>query len=569
MIAGSGLIVFSVFSNVRNASNLEANIGQVIKGGGDVSLNEKNDLVSNTIKKSDIDQDGLFDDEEILYATDPLNRDTDGDGFLDGEEVAAGCSPISPLPNDCDLNSSAQQKLNLTDYFTFLMAGSFSLEDRDQSGPEFKKSIEVLSGEASKIKKNLLSIDESAINIEVSESDAEIAYRDYINGLGRIFEKYFSKDNEGMNIENLDGLYDELSKLKPSPNLADLHKKLLSFFLKLRIYVSNLDEKNEDPIKAYLTIENSNELLNEYEELKTEIRAIHAGPSGPVVPVNDEVLIKIEHDLHEFDSTAREKGRQALQTLSDYIINVISNMGRKGQIQEASSKFFVQNFRNFGLEGQYRGENLWRGLLYVAAYGDTQKSIPPLLCDHIKNSQAFRSLLPSKVNDLIQSGVNRRVNSLQEYLLASKCDSFVNQNYQAFMNDFGAGGGWEMFEKLSQPQNNIFGAIDLAMNELERQRQIEEQSDINEVLSGSGYLGLRECLSFGPSRQCVIWGPATIPSDLAVATLAAVINQNLAFLAEISRRDQATINSELSQIADYFSNLKTGLIPRIFGFEGF
>jgi hypothetical protein len=45
----------------------------------------------------DTDGDGLFDREEIfIYGTDPLNPDTDGDGFLDGDEVKSGYNPLGP-----------------------------------------------------------------------------------------------------------------------------------------------------------------------------------------------------------------------------------------------------------------------------------------------------------------------------------------------------------------------------------------------------------------------------------------------------------------------------------------
>ena len=137
------------------------------------------------------------------------------------------------------------------------------------------------------------------------------------------------------------------------------------------------------------------------------------------------------------------------------------------------------------------------------------------------------------------------------------------------MQSFEAGGGWDTFERMLQPQNNIFGAISLSLEELDKQKEVEKEADINEALSGSGYLGQKQCLSRGPSNQCVVWGPSTIPSGLTVATLAALINRNLAFLSDISRRDPATINSELSRISEYFSNSGTGLIPRIFGFQGF
>jgi hypothetical protein len=48
----------------------------------------------------DTDGDGLSDEEEVLYGSDPLNRDYDADGILDGEEVYVhGTDPVN---NDSD-----------------------------------------------------------------------------------------------------------------------------------------------------------------------------------------------------------------------------------------------------------------------------------------------------------------------------------------------------------------------------------------------------------------------------------------------------------------------------------
>lgn len=48
----------------------------------------------------DTDQDGLSNDEEILYKTDPANSDTDGDGYSDGAEVKGGYDPTKASPGD-------------------------------------------------------------------------------------------------------------------------------------------------------------------------------------------------------------------------------------------------------------------------------------------------------------------------------------------------------------------------------------------------------------------------------------------------------------------------------------
>jgi len=51
------------------------------------------------INPIDTDGDGLSDEEELVYKTDPLNPDTDGDFYYDGEEVNFWWSPINPDPS--------------------------------------------------------------------------------------------------------------------------------------------------------------------------------------------------------------------------------------------------------------------------------------------------------------------------------------------------------------------------------------------------------------------------------------------------------------------------------------
>ncbi len=48
----------------------------------------------------DSDTDGLSDDEEKIYGTDPEVADTDGDGYSDGVEIEGGFDPLKPAPGD-------------------------------------------------------------------------------------------------------------------------------------------------------------------------------------------------------------------------------------------------------------------------------------------------------------------------------------------------------------------------------------------------------------------------------------------------------------------------------------
>ncbi|MFZ1720519.1 MAG: hypothetical protein WAU28_04195 [Candidatus Moraniibacteriota bacterium] len=48
----------------------------------------------------DSDSDGLSNEEERLYGTDPFIKDTDGDGYSDGVEVKGGYNPLKKAPGD-------------------------------------------------------------------------------------------------------------------------------------------------------------------------------------------------------------------------------------------------------------------------------------------------------------------------------------------------------------------------------------------------------------------------------------------------------------------------------------
>lgn len=64
-------------------------------------LSDEEELMANTNpKKKDTDEDGLSDREEVrVYLTDPRNPDTDGDGYNDGKEVENFYDPNDSNPN--------------------------------------------------------------------------------------------------------------------------------------------------------------------------------------------------------------------------------------------------------------------------------------------------------------------------------------------------------------------------------------------------------------------------------------------------------------------------------------
>ena len=58
----------------------------------------------------DTDEDGLPDEMETAYGTDPNNPDTDGDGYKDGEEVKNGYDPLIPGNAKIDYDKLFEEK---------------------------------------------------------------------------------------------------------------------------------------------------------------------------------------------------------------------------------------------------------------------------------------------------------------------------------------------------------------------------------------------------------------------------------------------------------------------------
>lgn len=80
-----------------------------------VAAQDSNESENNLF--NDFDQDGLTNDEESQYKTDPYKLDTDGDGYSDYTEITTGYNPLKPAPGDKVVNdaSSGDRGANTSD----------------------------------------------------------------------------------------------------------------------------------------------------------------------------------------------------------------------------------------------------------------------------------------------------------------------------------------------------------------------------------------------------------------------------------------------------------------------
>lgn len=91
---------------------------------------------------SDSDVDGLSDEQEVYFGTDPQVKDSDGDGYNDFDEVKNGYSPISKEAKNLDKTDTDGDKL--FDWQEQLFGTA--LDQKDSDGDGFSDYDEVIHG---------------------------------------------------------------------------------------------------------------------------------------------------------------------------------------------------------------------------------------------------------------------------------------------------------------------------------------------------------------------------------------------------------------------------------------
>lgn len=301
MFLFAGLIIAGIFLNVKDITGLGANITEILKRSNNTGNLGDSNGTRNIIPCSDIDKDGLCDEEEPLYRTDPINPDTDGDGFLDGEEVASGHDPTKPGPDDQLSTEDNSQAINITDKVSTLMAGAFYAGDLSaDADPEvYNKaladiSIEMIADGAQSLDPNSISTGKTAFSsdskktqekyLETIESiirvdlwgqlvnEPRVAGTKFINFYNESpqstadSQEYFN--SKAIHYKSVIG---KINAIAVPPSWLDVHRQILSNLQKLTVNHQALSQTTEDPLKGTLAMSN---LMSIYQDIQPILVAI-------------------------------------------------------------------------------------------------------------------------------------------------------------------------------------------------------------------------------------------------------------------------------------------------------
>ncbi len=306
------------------------------------------------------------------------------------------------------------------------------------------------------------------------------------------------------------------------------------------------------------------------------------------------------------DLVARGIARQLLNGLVSGLINKIQTGGSDG------GPAFVQNWRNFQTDSQYRGENVFRSILgstnlcsytsggikglfsaggtsapgtsstgasgsgAVCTVSGNRSSCPSGSFNSCANPKCEGSGVSCNSNadcplnpitrDYAQclgtcagsanssSGQNTRTGNFDPFALRSNCTMPSNFNPTSYQKDFSGNGGWNAWSRMLEPQNNYYGLLFGSLDEAARQRALEQSGDVNEAVGGSGYTSIRDtCAGNGANSKCVFMGNVFTPGDLLGKTAASTIDADLGWLVtsdELSEVIINIINASINRLAN-------------------
>lgn len=239
-------------------------------------------------KETDLDNDGLFDWQEVLYKTDPENPDTDNDGVSDGDEVKNGTNPASVVENYSDVKKIKEVVLDIDS----------QIARKNKQVVEEKKEVEKFEN----IKTKTVLTKEDKYFLEEYEKENELIRRD-LNKMGIVFKDnfyVFERQNIFLNNFVVSNFSQMIERSK-----AELKKSNVDFKIKIKKVTSK-------------DIENVEKLISSFDNISKIVNGLDI--RSKTMKVYKKEIVNVYGDLSK--SISEIKDADGTKTQKDYM-NII------------------------------------------------------------------------------------------------------------------------------------------------------------------------------------------------------------------------------------------------------
>lgn len=294
--------------------------GLVVSSFAFFSLAQENSQTENNIF-IDSDQDGLSDQEEASYGTDPRISDSDHDGYTDGAEIKSGYDPMIPSPGDRVVKEATMASVDSTNETSLTKevaqkilamtadTDSTDSESRQISLDQIKTVIEEsLQPEAADAE--LPTIDKEELNIikqNYKGTATEIAAKkkaDFINYAVGVYYVFSSNSQTPIvstgdmpktitlisqqiitamttgDFKSLDGLsasaekiYEQMKSIGIPEEMADAHIKMLQFAKYAVTIKDTMNSDSQDPLAQIASLSRMQNFIQEMMSFSGEMTA--------------------------------------------------------------------------------------------------------------------------------------------------------------------------------------------------------------------------------------------------------------------------------------------------------